>query len=300
MEYVNCDLCGKDSSIHLFQGKNCELGRDEQYSVVRCTNCGLVYLNPRPSEAEIARYYGEEYKPFQEIAGILGMIERIVVRVRTERLKKWVKKGGRILELGCGTGYYLASIRDTNLWEVAGVELSPYAANFARGKLGLPVSTGTIFDAAFPDEIFDAVIMRHVLEHVPNPSATMQEIYRVIKRDGRLILTVPNIETIEIKFFKASWHGWSLPTHFYLFSPETLSELLKKTGFVVEKLDYSALPNNWAGSMNNFLRGRKIPLSKFWDSNLVFIAMLFLFTPVSFLASKFKKSGRMDIIARLQ
>ena len=227
MEYVNCELCGKDSPMLLFRGRNYDLGRDEQYNVVRCTNCGLVYLNPCPTESEMLRYYTEEYEPFQESAGFLRLLEGMALRFRIRGLKKLVKKGGRILEIGCGTGRYLATMRDTNLWEVSGVEPSPQAAKLARETFGLPVFTGTVFEADFPDEHFDAVIMRHVLEHVHNPSATLREIHRVLKRDSKLILTVPNIKTVEVKIFKTSWYGWRLPTHLYHFSAETLLFFLK-------------------------------------------------------------------------
>jgi SAM-dependent methyltransferase len=286
--------------VLLLKGRNVEEKRQEIWTVVKCANCGLVYLNPRPTGAEIVGYYNEQYKPFQENAGLLGLIEDIAVKVRTRKLKKIVKEGGRILEIGCGIGQYLASVRDTGLWEVAGVELSPHAAAFAREKRSLAVSTGTIFDADFPAESFDAVIMRHVLEHVPSPTETLREIRRVLRRGGKLILTVPNVEAIEVKIFKLSWCAWSFPYHSYHFSAETLSVLLKKTGFVVENLHYSAVPNNWARSVRIFLNLRKAPLLRFSNNNLVFVIMLLAFTPISFLASKFKKSGRIDMVAMPQ
>jgi SAM-dependent methyltransferase len=140
---------------------------------------------------------------------------------------------GRLLDVGCATGTFLRAVREAGGWETHGVEMSSAAVQIARERYGLDVSAGTLEAAAFPNEMFDAVTLWDVLEHLPDPAASLTEIWRILKAAGVLILRVPNGASWDAQWFGPYWAGLEPPRHTYVFTPQTLELLLVKSGFEI-------------------------------------------------------------------
>jgi predicted SAM-dependent methyltransferase len=116
-------------------------------------------------------------------------------------------------------------------WEVNGVEPNPMASEYARNELGLNVITGFLEDVEYPEEYFDVITLWHVLEHLSDPSRTLRRIHKLLKPDGLLVITTPNLNSFDAQIFGHCWIGYELPRHYYVFSLETLNDILQKAGF---------------------------------------------------------------------
>jgi SAM-dependent methyltransferase len=298
MECVRCALCGADDSELLFSGPDRMLHKDGLFNVVRCNGCGLIYTNPRPSREKIADYYPEEYSPFATSQNrIIQHAKGLMVRQDIRRMRRLIGGQGKILEIGCGTGEYLAALRDIGEWKVTGVEPSPYASEIAREKYGLHVISGTLFDAAFPPESFDLVLMKYVLEHVHNPKESLVEVHRVLRNDGKFLLWVPNVNSLEARAFGKYWHGFEIPRHLYHFSPKTLDRLLQSASLHLRRIDFSPVPNNWVHSLRYVVEAKRCPGLITRSLNIDNAFWLALFVPLSFTLSLLRQSGRIRVIA---
>jgi SAM-dependent methyltransferase len=146
---------------------------------------------------------------------------------------------GLLLEIGCGSGSFL-NLAHRHEWAVRGIDVSEYAAERVRQRHGLDVSAGTLEEARFPDNQFDAVHMSHVLEHLPDPRATLIEIRRVMKPGGRLGIEVPNeFENVGSRLLSSLGLLKPYPvgsTHIWFFSPVTLVRLVSAAGLVNVRL----------------------------------------------------------------
>jgi 2-polyprenyl-3-methyl-5-hydroxy-6-metoxy-1,4-benzoquinol methylase len=139
-------------------------------------------------------------------------------------------QSGKLLDLGCGAGSFLNSIRGTP-WELYGVELSGTAAQRAREKTGADVFTGDILDAPFAPARFDVVTCFHVFEHLYSPDEVLQKVWTWLKPGGIFCVHVPNIESAEARCFGSYWYGLELPRHLFHFSPDSLRQLARSTAF---------------------------------------------------------------------
>lgn len=137
--------------------------------------------------------------------------------------------GGRLLEVGCGSGKLLANLARKS-WNVEGLDLDPLAVENARRR-GLEVRLGDLESQHYPDDCFDAVVMSHVIEHVVNPSTLLLECYRILKPGGILSLITPNALSLGHRMFGKSWYALEPPRHLHVFSPAALSQLTAKCGF---------------------------------------------------------------------
>jgi len=261
-EYINCNLCDKDETGLCFEVKEKITGK-EKFNVVRCKNCGLIYVNPRPKKDAILRYYPEDtYWAYQhnENKSLKAKVKEIIMeeegnypqRKRRTFLLRWLrrtcclvlknnvmiiipyKEKGKILDVGCGSGQLIEWLKRHG-WEVYGVDISSKAAKEAN-KRGLNVFHGELIDVKFPKNFFDTVIASQVLEHVMNPMKLLREINRILKQDALLIVGVPNIEAYESKVFGEHWGPLDIPRHLYHLSYKTLKTMLQNAGFVVEKM----------------------------------------------------------------
>jgi len=235
---IDCPLCGSRDCIGVATMQDRLLGVEGQFHMVRCSRCGLHYLNPQPTMEELVCHYSEDYDPFQALSpDELPLLPRLSLLYGLNKRCRAVdryKSGGYLLEIGCATGLFLDAMRRRGYWRVQGVDVSEKAVRYAREALGLEVFHGPVTEARFSDDTFDAVVMWDVLEHVHSPRETLLETQRILKPDGVLVIRVPLLDAWDRRLFGRYWAGWDAPRHLTLFSKHTLDLMLTQTGFHVE------------------------------------------------------------------
>jgi SAM-dependent methyltransferase len=148
---------------------------------------------------------------------------------RRETLLRYRPGGGAILDLGCGSGGFLASLKGPS-WKLFGIEMSGVAARRAEARCGAQVFVGDILDATFPPASFDAITCFHVLEHVYQPRAVLAKVSGWLKPGGIFYTMMPNIDSAAARIFRSYWYALELPRHLYHFSPATLRGLANAAG----------------------------------------------------------------------
>ncbi|MFX0136758.1 MAG: class I SAM-dependent methyltransferase [Candidatus Hodarchaeota archaeon] len=276
---VNCDLCDNNNYVLNFRGRDYRFGRKENYNVVKCNNCGLSYVNPRPAPEVINKLYIEDYTAEDNALIIPEMgnkhwkkiLERVWHKINGQYIDEiFYNAKGRVLDIGCWNGYLLLPLRKKGC-EVYGIETNPKYVDVCQ-QLGLNVFCGTLKDARFPDQFFDTVIMSQVVEHLASPKETMREIKRILRSEGKVLVFCPNAESYLSKFFGKYWHGWHIPFHFYAFTKKTIQRLAKETGFVEKRIRAVTPDHFFIISLKSYLFGEKnynkkpLERGKFLDS----------------------------------
>lgn len=223
-EQVHCNLCKNSDSNNLFSL--------ESIKYVQCNNCGLVYANPLPVDKELEEFYSNIYHECREPEINRARFTRYMLR--RLRLIEKLKSKGRILDIGCGAGYFLLLARQSG-WEGFGLDVSKWASDYARNSYGLEVTTGTLKTAHLPQDWFDVVLLNHVLEHFPDPSAELNRVYRILKQSGIVVVDLPNFASLTSRVYRERWSLLMPNEHLYQFTPQTLCRLLEKAGFKVIK-----------------------------------------------------------------
>ncbi len=218
-QVLACPLCGQ------VQDRFTRYAVVRGWRYVRCPGCGLVFLNPRPTSKELASFYNTSY-----------VYDAERYRKSVDRQTEWLDvlaqfchRTGRLLEVGCSYGYFLAAARDRG-WEVEGIELSERASRFAREQLGLRVHHGILSDA-FSNVSYDAIVASHLLEHETEPWQFLSKAWERLATGGILALRVPNLESAVSKLAGPCWQWLSAPEHIYMFSEKSIRALLRATGF---------------------------------------------------------------------
>ena len=149
----------------------------------------------------------------------------------------------RILDIGCGAGFVLSVLKKKG-FRVSGVDLSPRAAEVANIDYGVDVQVGDLKNMSFSEKEFDVVLLLHTLEHLANPRVILKQIKRILADQGRLVLQVPNIESIQFKLFGTRWYGLDVPRHLVDYSSKSLFCLLSESGFTLERVRHFNLRDN--------------------------------------------------------
>ncbi|HPO72955.1 MAG TPA: class I SAM-dependent methyltransferase [Armatimonadota bacterium] len=227
LESVGCLFCGDSETDALTRVRDLKFFTPGEFCLVRCRRCRLIYLNPRPSPAGIAAYYPKEY--WSESVGELPdvYLDRATRHMVNAICRRY--PGGRVLDVGCGTGGLVAYFCDRGM-DAMGVEPMARPAQLAR-EAGLNVVTGYLAEAAFPDDSFDVITLVDVLEHTHDPVAVLAEARRVLKPGGMLMAKVPNISSLQARLMGPWWFALDVPRHLYHFSPATLRSALSRAGF---------------------------------------------------------------------
>ena len=139
-------------------------------------------------------------------------------------------KPGKLLDVGCGMGEFAAGMAQLG-WESHAIDFDAAAVAVAGRQPDLTVGTGSLFDQRYPAESFDAITMSNVIEHIPDPIETFAECFRILRKNGRLIMITPNINSTGHKLFGEDWRGLEIPRHLYLFTTGSLKRLARRAGF---------------------------------------------------------------------
>lgn len=236
-----------------------------EWTLYRCMACHSAFLDPRPNGATIglaytAYYTHSESRPAEMPGGLIpyfksalrnGYLEAkygtqrgpstslgrlavpLVIRWRLA-VDLWARHlrvvpEGRLLDIGCGSGGYLAAASSLG-WVVSGLDPDPAAVAVAR-KSGAQVSHGGLPKMDYPDETFDAVTLNHVIEHLHDPLASLKEIHRILKPGGRVWIATPNLDGRGHFEFGRNWMPLDPPRHLVLFTHESLAAACSAAGF---------------------------------------------------------------------
>ena len=248
---VTCTLCGAPGDI-IYSGLADRLfGAPGKWGFRRCQNggCGLLWLDPSPIPEDIGLAYASYYThPELRVRPALDPLKYFVLRkvlwcshfaiggpsllqARRNTAEMYLRNvtPGKLLDVGCGNGRRLCQLQKLG-WQVVGQEMDPVAAEAAR-KRGISVHLGTLESAKFPSDGFEAIILSHVMEHVPDPVETAVECRRILKSTGVLVAVTPNMESYGHRLFGADWRGLEPPRHLHVFSQKSLFLLAKTSGF---------------------------------------------------------------------
>jgi SAM-dependent methyltransferase len=222
----NCHVCQGVKIYYLFSSGD--------HRVVRCDDCGLVFLNPQPSADELARIYRAEYFLGSESeAGrqTASELKYATAGLYLSEIRRYHGSGnGRLLEVGCGEGDFLV-LAEADGWQVTGVEYSSAASEKARQRLkNGDVSCGELHQLSLAAEQFDLCVVSDVIEHVRSPLDFLREIHRVLKPGGTLFIATPSIDSWSARFLKQKWMEFKAE-HLTYFDRQTIQTALFKSGF---------------------------------------------------------------------
>jgi SAM-dependent methyltransferase len=230
-----CPLCKSREADHLFAAADAMGATPRTFAVVRCRECCLFSLSPRPQGHELLSLYPDDYEtfwpPLDEEPNLLARwMRRRHYALRCCPVRRAYPAGGQLLDVGCGTGGFLRELcRDGN-WQGMGVDINESVLSVACHQ-GVDVLCGELRDARFPTACFDVVTMWDVIEHILDFQETLTEVRRVLKPEGKLLLSTPNGESWQARLWGSCWAGWDVPRHLQVFSPQTLCRLLEDVGF---------------------------------------------------------------------
>ncbi len=236
-----CPACEHPASRHLFDARDTP--------ILYCPLCDLAFADPLPTEAELTDFYSDDAY-FQGGHAGYGFCDQVRTgdRLREglllswpflDRLTEWLPQKGRLLDIGCGTGFRL-SVASARGWVAQGVEPSSFASQVAREHYGQACLTGRLDDIPFEDAHFQAVILHAVIEHVTDPNLLLQEAARVLAPGGVIAIQTPNYGSRRVKLRGAGWNEIRPPEHIVLHSETSLRRLADRQG--LRMLDFSTHP----------------------------------------------------------
>lgn len=238
-EHTPCLVCGADQPQLLYdQLQDWLYDVPGEFALHQCPVCSHIYQASRPTQADILQFYPQQYAPYRPLIGeernpIIRAWRRWQASSRCNQILKLRQHPGRILDVGSARGEFLGEMQHYG-WEIAGTDLNPAGITYAKKHLKGEFFAGQIEDVTWDDHQFDAITMWDVLEHLPNPKTALRRMQRLLKADGYLLISVPNIEGVQAKLFRKHWMGLDPPRHLSVFTRRSLYQLLADTGFEVE------------------------------------------------------------------
>lgn len=213
-----------------------------QWRLVRCLDCRVVYLCPRPSDEELAGLYSDRYfaeRSIQDDHSPPSVEAEIQTRVpAAARLGAEVQPSVQWLDVGCASGYLLAAAKRLG-FQTQGIEISNWAASFAQQSLGLEVFLGTLrgFTESVDSPRFNLITAMAYLEHSGSPGEDLRLMAKMLQPGGIVVVRVPNLKSFDRFWHGDAWHAWHVPFHLYHFTPSDLTHLFRSVGLTPYRLD---------------------------------------------------------------
>jgi len=297
-----CEVCGHpDTSVWVPEGRDYLLGsREERFRALRCASCGFAFLESPPGD--LSRYYPARYfSSVGEAPPGLKWMKKAVADREARWLHRRVPDAVSILEVGPGMGTFLLALRDA--FGGSHIQGFDVTAEAGLAKLIAPdirVTYATTLGAAgFEEGEFDLVVLRHVLEHVPDLAGFLREIRRVSRPDSTLYVKVPNRSSWAAQLFGRYWNGLDFPRHLRYLSVPDLASVLGKAGFRPIRTGHETDAIDWMGSLRLLCADRLgIPMRAGPVFGLGFLGVRILLLPLALLTRTFRRSSRVWVLAR--
>lgn len=245
---VTCPVCSGGKFNKAFKAKDYNQNTNGTFGVVICDSCGVAVTSPRPREQDIGSFYPDHYWGDE-------VPQREELLKNYQEIYSWIlshkKPKNSILDIGAGGGYFL-SLFNKN-FDRLGIEFSKQAALMGERNFGLKILSGDLKSNynSIKDTTFDFVTMNNVLEHLYDPKKELRMVHSLLKDDGYLIISVPNFNSINSRFYKQYWYHLDPPRHVVHYSAKTLAYLLSSSGFDIKEKDYRYYAHNVVGLRNS-------------------------------------------------
>lgn len=209
----------------------------EHFDLLHDEELDMLITHPQPSLEKLPSYYeSDDYISHTDAKRSLfeqmyHIVKRIALQRKAKLIQDWSTHKGNLLDIGAGTGDFLFTAKKEG-WNVTGIEPSDKAKSIGKSK-GVHYSEEL---SALENHFFDVITMWHVLEHVPNLEEQIQELKRLLKPEGTLIIAVPNFKSFDAQHYGKFWAAYDVPIHLWHFSKKAISKLFAKSDFVLEKV----------------------------------------------------------------
>jgi ubiquinone/menaquinone biosynthesis C-methylase UbiE len=301
-----CPICG-DDKLNSFISTNVQMhARGEEFNFDQCENCSLVMLNPRVDIEKIDTYYTHNYLPYRGASAwgrYQSMVENSQNKLDEKRVGlltkyKTLNEKTTVLDIGCGKPSFLAKCSEKYKTKCIGIDFSDKGWKESSKDFGSIDLLVTDVNNLKLDKSPDIITMWHYLEHDYSPKETLEKLKSIISPKGLVFIEVPNFESESRKEFGDNWAGYHTPRHTFLFSPKTIKQLLKDTGFSIVdiKINGTLDPYNlyWMSKMEK----KNIDWSKSMESEFWGYVRGMLLFRVKQLFNRNKSFGVMTIIAQ--
>lgn len=271
-----CPICGSAKVKFILTGFDLNyLTSRDRHSIHACAGCGVAFSVPELDRVELSETYPPDYHVWRDSLSWLGVRKKGLLR-ETAQLSGSLRyaelfypevinparfgRPGRVLEVGCGAGSGLASLRSAG-WETLGIEPNPVAANLARAR-GIRILQSSLEESVLGEEKFDAIVMHHVLEHLVSAGKGLDKLEASLAPGGRIYVGVPNFASNARIFFGPSWALLDLPRHRLHFSPASLKRMFEERGLTTLDECYIVNMESILQSLINLYLQKKISANK--------------------------------------
>ncbi len=298
-------MCSNSSYLtETSQIRDWEFGIGGEYEYRKCLRCRQVQLHPFPTIEELMIAYPENYSSHVPEARARRMLYDILFFLANfglrRKLQKYIKRGAKVLDVGCGNGEFLLRLKEIGAETLQGIDFSEKAVNLAKNKR-INVFQGLFVDFQDEPSSYDAVFMNNYIEHMLNPIAELQKARELIRSGGILVGETPNFGSVDRKLFGRYWGGNHVPRHTFQYDKKQLTTLLLNAGFKEVFITSELNTGTIAASIQNYLQRNiadlrnnpKLKFGRMHGFELLLLAMI----PFNIAPFFLGKSGVMKFIA---
>jgi 2-polyprenyl-3-methyl-5-hydroxy-6-metoxy-1,4-benzoquinol methylase len=286
---TNCPLCKSGLFLNHAEITDYSIS-GEKFLLCKCSDCKLIFTNPRPDQENIAPYYqSDNYISHQDktnnfVNKIYKAVRFFTIRKKVSWINKYSESTGKILDVGCGTGYFLAEAKKAG-WITTGIEPNETARCNAEQKNLIVYSN---LEQISLEEKFNIITLFHVLEHIHDLRKTTKKLIKLLDKEGLLFIAVPNYHSYDSTHYGEHWASLDVPRHLYHFTPESIQklakifdlEIVKQEPMVFDSYYVSMLSEQYrsATGLKAYLSALKIGFRSNWKarSNKNYSSILFI------------------------
>jgi len=294
-----CSCCGsEDLKVKYRNMTDKSYHINGSFTLLKCKKCGLEMTHPLLSEKEATKYYPtDKYYSFKNISKLPLTYHKLSAYYHSKKnpifnlffypfsflfYTYYIDPNKKLLEIGCGDGLKLKIYQKYGV-KTTGIE--PYGSELSKEEEKLGIRREFIKNVNFPENYFDYIVLKEVLEHIPNQKQVLKKCYKWLKPNGKLIITIPNTQGFWCKVFREDWFGYDITRHPYHYNSKNIAYFLKKMGFKINKIRTYDPPYMLAGSLK-YKYNSEMWLSPFFK---------ILFTPLGLIVTYLNKGSLMEI-----
>jgi len=295
----SCALCSSeklelaDTNVYDF-----EYSSSGPYTYFRCRQCGLININPVPTEEQLLAAYPTTYHAYHPQATLVARyMKNKYWRGKARRYSRYADKNTPILDVGCAAGDLLVELKMLGYKSLKGLDFNKEAVKKARSR-GLDVEFGTIEDSESSNrrQHFQMIVMDNFIEHVYHPLNTLKISHSLLASGGVVVGETPNMDSWDYSLFRRYWGGYHTPRHLYLFNKNSLYALAERTGFHVKGIRSILQPAHWALSTQNMIQDTGLGSELRNGRAFYFTPLLLLFLPINLIQMAVSMTSLVEFI----